>query len=766
MAELLLELFSEEIPARMQARAAEDLRRLVTEGLKAQGLEAGEARAYATPRRLALVVEGVPAKSPDLSEERKGPRVNAPEQAIAGFVKSAGLKSIKDATVVKDDKKGDFYVVKVEKPGRSAKEIVGEVVPAVAAKFPWQKSMRFNRFIDDAAHDDGKPGTKASDAPQELRWVRPLHAIVCQLDGKVVDFSFAGIDAGKSTRGHRFYGNEPFDVSGSADYVKALKAHKVILDPAERAALIGEQARALAKEHKLALVEDEALLAENAGLTEWPLVLMGSFDESFLAVPAECLMLSMKQHQKCFSLKHPRSGKLAAKFLLVSNLTPKDGGAHIIAGNEKVIAARLSDAKFFWQQDLKKPLDEMASALAGITFHEKLGSQKERVERISELAFQIAGSVDAVPEDARRAAQLAKADLVSGMVGEFPELQGLMGRYYAEAGGIKPEIARAIELHYKPKGPTDTVPLASQGDAVAIAVALADKLDTLVGFWAIGEKPTGSGDPYQLRRAALGVIRIVLENDLRLRMVSTTLEHLPRIRVHAFEQEIRELQKTKVSEYERKGEQLEAELEAAKNEAERIFQAATEGRPARVTIPPLIVDLLSFFADRLKVHLRDKGARHDLIDAVFALGGQDDLALIVKRVEALGAFLKTDDGATLLAGVKRASNILRDEEKKDKRSYAAAADSSLLREPQELALYEAIHKVKADTVAAINVENFAGAMRALAELRDPVDAFFDKVTVNVTGVTEAAALRANRLALLSEIRAATLNVADFSKIAG
>src|SRR6185369_4745826 len=496
MAELLLELFSEEIPARMQGRAAEDLRRLVVEGLKAHGLAVGEAKAYATPRRLALVVEGVPAKSPDLSEERKGPRVNAPEQAIAGFLKSSGLNSIRDAHVVKDEKKGDFYVVRISKPGRAAKEIIGEVVPAVAARFPWPKSMRWGAG--------------------RTSWVRPLHSIVCVLDGKVVPLAIEEVEAGKQTRGHRFHGDEPFEVSGAADYVKGLKAHKVILDPAERAALIAEQARALAKEHKLALVEDEALLAENAGLTEWPLVLMGSFEEAFLSVPAECLMLSMKQHQKCFSLKHPRSGKLASRFLLVSNLHPKDGGATIIAGNEKVIRARLSDAKFFWEQDKKKPLDEMASALAGITFHEKLGSQKDRVERVAELAFQIAGSVDADPADARRAAQLAKADLVSGMVGEFPELQGLMGRYYAEAAGTKPEIARAIELHYKPKGPTDTVPRAADGDAVAIAVALADKLDTLVGFWAIGEKPTGSGDPYQLRRAALGVIRIVLENDLRL----------------------------------------------------------------------------------------------------------------------------------------------------------------------------------------------------------------------------------------------------------
>jgi glycyl-tRNA synthetase beta chain len=717
MPELLLELFSEEIPARMQARAAEDLKRLVTEGLKAQGLEAGEAKAYATPRRLTLVVDGVPAKSPDISEERKGPRVNAPEQAIAGFLKSAGLKSIKEAQVAKDEKKGDFYVAKIEKRGRAAKEIVAEVVPAVAAKFPWPKSMRWG---------SGR-----------TQWVRPLHSIVCLLDGKTVPFAIADVESGKATRGHRVHGNEPFDVSGAADYAKGLKKHKVILDAAERAALIGEQARALAKEHKLALVEDEALLAENAGLTEWPTVLMGTFDEAFLEVPAECLMLSMKQHQKCFSLKAPRTGKLANKFLLVSNLVAKDGGRKIVAGNEKVIAARLSDARFFWEQDLKKPLDEMAVALGGITFHEKLGSQKERVERVAELAFQIAGSVDAVPEDARRAAQLAKADLVSGMVGEFPELQGLMGRTYAQAAGTKPEIARAIELHYKPKGPSDTVPKLEEGDAVAVAVALADKLDTLVGFWAIGEKPTGSGDPYQLRRAALGVVRIVLENDLRLR-----LSKIFKLARAPFEERLEVLYPGHISRVRREDERVQR----------------TGDAPAD--------DLLFFFSDRLKVHLRDAGARHDLIDAVFSLGGQDDLALIVKRVEALGEFLKTDDGANLLSGVKRASNILRDEEKKDKTSHAGAADPALLREPQEKALYQALQKVKADTAAAINVENFAGAMRALAELRAPVDAFFDKVTVNVADGPDAAKLRANRLALLSEIRAATLNVADFSKIAG
>ena len=741
MAELLLELFSEEIPARMQGRAAEDLKRLVTEGLKAQGLEAGEAKAFATPRRLTLMVEGVPAKSPDLAEERKGPRVNAPEQAIAGFVKSAGLKSIEDAEIVMDDKKGDFYVVRIEKPGRAAQEIVAELVPAVAARFPWPKSMRW--------------GSGRS------TWVRPLHGIVCLLDGKVVPLAVENVEAGRTTRGHRFYGNAPFEVKGAADYVKALRSHKVILDASERAQSIASQARGLAREHKLALVEDEALLAENAGLTEWPTVLMGTFDEAFLEVPAECLMLSMKQHQKCFSLRHPRTGKLANRFLLVSNLTPKDGGAAIVAGNEKVIAARLSDAKFFWEQDRKRPLDEMAGSLAGITFHEKLGTQKDRVERIAELAFQIAGAVDADKEDARRAAQLAKADLVSGMVGEFPELQGLMGRYYAEAGGIKPETARAIELHYKPKGPSDTVPKVEEGDAVAVAVALADKLDTLVGFWAIGEKPTGSGDPYQLRRAALGVIRIVLENDLRLpltpflvkacRSFRDVLENAP---LGHLDVEVSPANIGRLAEY----------FQEQKEETRGVKGARYLGAILRVV--DMDGNLIEFFADRLKVHLREKGARHDLIDAVFSLGGQDDLALIVKRVEALGEFLKTDDGANLLIGVRRAINIVRDEEKKDKRSYAGAADPKLLREPQEKALYAAIQKVKHDTAAAINVESFAGAMRALAELRAPVDAFFDKVTVNVADGPDAAALRANRLALLSEIRAATLTVADFSRIAG
>jgi glycyl-tRNA synthetase beta chain len=714
MSELLLELLSEEIPARMQSRASDDLKRLIVDGLKARGLEAGEARSFATPRRLTLVIEGVPAKSPAISEEKKGPRVGAPEQAVQGFLKSAGLASINDATVVKDEKKGDYYVAKIEKPGRAAAEIVAETIVEVSAKFPWPKSMRWGA--------------------SSFQWVRPLQAVLCLLDGKVVPFEIAGLEAGNETRGHRFLGPGPFKVKNFADYESKLAAHHVMLDPQKRAAAISEQAHALAKDVKLELIEDDALLAENAGLTEWPVVLMGSFDKAFLEVPAEVLTTSMKTHQKCFSLREPRSKKLANKFLLVSNLVAKDGGVEIVSGNEKVIRARLSDAKFFWQQDLKHPLGEMAGKLAGITFHEKLGSQKDRVDRIEQLAFELAGACDAIPEDARRAAGLAKADLVSGMVGEFPELQGLMGCYYAEHVGIKPEIARALELHYKPKGPTDTVPREDQGDAVAVAVALADKLDTLVGFWAIGEKPTGSGDPYQLRRAALGVIRIVLENDLRLPLIKPIQTVLAQLKLQC--------------------------ARASKSDS-------VTG--ARSSDTQVIMDLLLFFEERLIVYLRDKGARPDTVASVIALNREIegaeiifDLALIVRRVEALDAFLKTDDGANLLAGVKRAANILAIEEKKDKKSYAGPYDLKLISEKEETALAAAIEATKQDTVAAINVENFAGAMRALSELRAPVDAFFEKILVNA----DDPKIRENRLRLLSEIRAATQTVADFSKISG
>jgi glycyl-tRNA synthetase beta chain len=707
MSELLLELFSEEIPARMQARAADDLRRLVGDGLQAAGLATGEARCYATPRRLTLVIDNVPAGSAAVREEKKGPRVGAPEAAIQGFLKGAGLKSLDQATLVKDAKKGDFYVAVIDKPGQPAASIIAGVVADTIQKFPWPKSMRWGKG--------------------PLVWVRPLHSIVCLLGGKVVPFAVAGIESGNTTEGHRFLSPGRFKVEGFGDYQKKLRAAHVILDPAERAKMIGDQARAIAKANKLELVADEGLLTENAGLTEWPTVLMGTFDEAFLAVPAECLATSMRAHQKCFSLKDPKTGKLANRFLAVANLDPKDEGRAIIDGNQKVIAARLSDAKFFWEQDLKRKLEPMHFELKGITFHDKLGTQWDRMERITELARQIAGAVDAEPELAGRAAQLCKADLVSGMVGEFPELQGLMGRYLAEAEKMDPRIARAIELHYKPKGPTDTVPREDQGDAVAIAVALADKLDTLVGFWAIDEKPTGSGDPFQLRRAALGMLRILIENDLRLPLLPVIQKHY----------------------------------------SDRLSKPTAQLSPPDVLLKgvdahALALDLLAFVAERLKVYLRDQGARHDLIDAVFSLGGQDDLALVVKRVNALGEFLKTDDGANLLAGVKRAANILAIEEKKDKASYAGVYDLELLKEPEELKLAAAIESVKQDTKAAINVENFAGAMRALAELRAPVDAFFEKVTVN----DKEPAIRQNRLKLLSEIRATTLQVADFSKIAG
>ncbi len=701
--ELLIELFSEEIPARMQARAAEDLKRLVLEGLKARGLTTGTALAFATPRRLTLAIADVPSMSPAVSEERKGPRVGAPDAAIQGFLKSAGLASIDQATVIEDGKKGSYYAARIERPGMPTSVIVADTLRDVCEKFPWPKSQRWGSG--------------------SFTWVRPLQSILCLYAGEVVHVEIGGIASGNVTRGHRFHGNHPITVTSFEDYGTKLNAAKVLLPASERVEMIREQAEALARKAGLELVEDEALLAENAGLTEWPTVHMGTFDEAFLAVPGECLTTSMRAHQKCFSLRDPATGKLANRFLMVANLVAADGGHEIIKGNEKVIRARLSDARFFWEQDLKRKLEPMHFELKGITFHEKLGTQWDRMERITELARQIAGSVDAEPELAGRAAQLCKADLVSGMVGEFPELQGLMGRYYAESEHMNPKIAAAIEEHYKPRGAGDTIPTAP----VSIAVALADKLDQLVGFWAIGEKPTGSGDPYQLRRAALGIIRIVLENDLRVPLVPLIEMHRKRVGVTMLGG-------------------LRSDLNAT--EVERLELATS--------------DLLSFFADRLKVHLREKGARHDLIDAVFSLGGQDDLALVVRRVEALDAFLKSDDGANLLAGVKRAANILAIEEKKDKRTYAEPYDIKLLVEKEEAALAAAIESARQDTVAALNVENFTGAMNALADLRAPVDAFFEKVTVNAPD----AALRANRLKLLSEIRAATQTVADFSKIAG
>ena len=693
MAELLLELFSEEIPARMQGRAKEDLARLLGNGLAAAGLEFTSIRTFATPRRLTAVVEGLPPRSPDIREERKGPRLDAPEAAIKGFLKAAALPSI-DKAEKRDDKKGAYYVAIIERPGRATSDVIAAIVPEIVRSFPWPKSMRWG---------SGK-----------LRWVRPLHSILCLLDGKVVDFEIDGIRSGKETRGHRFMAPEPFSVKSFADYAKKLREAKVILDGEERARIIAEEARSQAARHGLALVEDEGLLAENAGLTEWPVALMGSFDESFLAVPPEVLSTAMKAHQKCFSIRNGEN--LANRFVLVANLKAEDKGHAIIAGNERVIAARLADAKFFFDHDRKVLLPDRVPKLKEIVFHEKLGTQYERVQRVYKLAREIAPLVGADPDLAERAAILAKADLVSDMVGEFPELQGVMGRYYALEQEENPVVADAIAAHYKPVGPSDDVPR----EPVAIAVALADKLDTLVGFWAIDEKPTGSKDPYALRRAALGVIRIILENGLRL--------HL---------------------------------MDALEFQVDKTVKKRNNVKWAHRQVEQTNVDLLDFFADRLKVYLRDRGARHDLVDAVFALGG-DDLLMIVRRVEALGRFLDTEDGEHLLIGTKRAINILRIEEKKDARVYDEAPDAKLFKRPEEKALAKAVDEVETAAAAAVAREDFEGAMAAMAKLRTPVDAFFDHVTVNAPEPD----LRANRLRLLNRIRATTLAVADVSKIEG
>jgi len=724
MPDLLLELFSEEIPARMQARAEADLQRMMAEALTQGGLKAGSTKTYSGPRRIVFIAEGVPAQSAATVEERKGPRVGAPERAVEGFLRAAGLKSLDECQIVKDPK-GDYYLARAEKPGRSAPSIIAEAVPEIVRKFPWPKSMRWGS--------------------SRIRWVRPLHSILCLFDDKPVEFEVDGVKSGDVTYGHRFLSGEKvtqpksLKISKNSDYAEALLHSKVVVAGENRAGDILEGARNAASEAGLALVEDHGLLAENAGLVEWPVVLSGAFDESFLEVPEEILMTSMKTHQKCFSLRDSKSGKLANRFILVSNLEAEDGGKAIVAGNERVIRARLSDAKFFWRNDLGRPLEKLTELLGQVTFHEKLGTQLERVENFTRLTLVIAQIIDADAEVADRAAHLSKADLMSETVGEFPELQGIIGRYIALAQGEKPAIADAIAEHYKPQGPSDPVP----SNPVSIAVALADKIYTLVGFWAINEKPTGSKDPFALRRAALGVIRILLENKLRVRLVP----------ILNFAYELAE----KAS--------VDAETRLRSRTEKGDFLVA-RGRTHRdwggTQIPTHIAELLEFFVDRLRVHLRDKGARHDLIDAVFALPGQDDLLIIVRRVEALGRFLETKDGATLLALVRRALNILKIEEKKDAKSYEGAPAAKLLKEKEEKALNTAINGVGEQVAKALASEDFEGAMAALAKLRAPVDAFFDKVTVNA----DDPGLRQNRLTLLAQIRALTLQIADFSKIEG
>ena len=695
MTELLIEFFSEEIPARMQARAADDLKRLVTDKLAANGLTFATAEAHSTPRRLALVVDGLPERTADVREEKKGPRVGSPEQAVAGFLKSAGLDSL-DQCEQRDTGKGVFYFAVTEKKGRETAEVLAEIIPAAMAELPWPKSMRWGT------------GT--------VRWVRPLHSIIALFGGRVLDggYDIGGTQGrvafGNSTRGHRFLAPDAFTVESFADYKEKLRAAKVVLDREERKAKIKADAEALAAAQGLSLSPDDALLEEVAGLVEWPVVLMGSIDESFMDVPSEVLITSMRTHQKYFAVLDAE-GRMAPRFIVVANTETLDGGKAVVAGNERVLRARLSDAKFFWDQDRKTKLEARVPALEKITFHAKLGTVAEKVTRVQLLAAEIARAIGADSDAASRAALLCKADLVTEVVGEFPEVQGIMGRYYALGQGESADVANAIADHYKPLGPSDSCPTAP----VSVAVALADKIDTLVGFFAIDEKPTGSKDPYALRRAALGVIRLVLENGLRVKL---------------------------------------GEVFAAAHGAYTVSGFAPAGSVGG--------DLMSFFADRLKVVLREQGVRHDLVDAVFALGGEDDLVRLLARVKALQDFVGSDEGANLLAAYKRASNIVRIEEKKDGRSYEGQIDISQLVTAEEQALYSALGEVNDVAEPYIAKEDFTGTMAALAKLRGPVDAFFDKVTVNA----EDKDLRANRLRLLTQIRTTLNAVADFSKIEG
>ena len=715
MPDLLLELFSEEIPARMQRKAAQDLKSLVTNALVERGCTYEGAQAYATPRRLALHIAGLPARQPDQREEKKGPRVGAPDGAIQGFLKSAGLTDLSQAKIETDPKKGDFYVAVLETAGRAVPDLLADIMPAIISQFPWPKSMRWG---------------KASQQAGALRWVRPLQSIICTFGPEtesveVIHFDIDGLASGDTTRGHRFHAPDTIQVRRFDDYGASLERAKVVLDTDRRKDIILHDAKNLAFARGLELVEDDALLEEVAGLVEWPVVLMGSFDPDFLVIPPEVVRATIRANQKCFVLRDPKTGNLSNHFLLTANIEASDGGKQVIAGNERVVRARLSDARHFWELD-QKPLpgfeatqgtllDQRLAKLRAlnIVFHEKLGTQGQRIDRIMALAGALAPVVGADGVQARRAAELCKADLVTEMVGEFPEVQGLMGRRYAEMQGEAPSVAAAIEDHYKPQGPSDRVPT----DAVAVAVALVDKLDTLVGFWAIDEKPTGSKDPYALRRAALGVVRLVLENRLNLALKTSLSRHFALI----------------------------AQTSAVLVEADASM------------------DLLSFFHDRLKVYLRDSGARHDLIDAVLASGQLDDLLMIVRRVEALGSLLDSDDGKNLLAGYKRAANILRAEEKKDgEGAFAGAVDGKLLQLDQEKALASALATVTLQVSEAVKAENFAGAMAALATLRPAVDAFFDGVTVNA----DEAELRVNRLRLLAQLREATRSVADFGLIQG
>lgn len=693
MPNLLIELFSEEIPARMQRRAAEDLKKIVTNGMVDAGLTYAGAAAFSTPRRLTLAVQDVLSESPTIQEERKGPRVDAPDKAIEGFLRGAGLT--KDQLEVREEKKGKVYFATIKKPGRPATDIIAEVLENAVRNFPWPKSMRWGAG--------------------SLRWVRPLHSIVCiltdDLGTHVVPLNIDGIESGNTTLGHRFMSSgDRITVSGFDDYAAALKKHYVILDPEERAQMIWQDAANIAFASGLEIVEDAGLLAEVSGLVEWPVVLMGEIDQEFLELPPEVLQTSMREHQKFFSVRDTKSGQIT-RFITVANRETADQGATILAGNQKVLSARLADAKFFWENDLRvatiQGLSAWSDRLSNVTFHNKLGTQKDRIDRIMALANALSPMTSADARLAEKAAEIAKADLSSEMVYEFPELQGLMGRYYAQAAGEVQEVANACEQHWQPLGPSDDVPT----EAVSVTVALADKMDTLCGFWAIDEKPTGSKDPFALRRAALGVIRLVLENQTRLPLTEVAKLHFNR-------------------------------FEHGQNDED------------------MASDLLGFFHDRLKVYLRDRGIPHDVIDACIAMEGNDDIALLVKRAEALTEFLSSEDGENLVQGFRRANNILTQAEEKDGVEYSFGADVKFAETEEERALFSAIDTQGPKIDDAIQAEDFVSAMGAMASLRVPVDAFFEAVQVN----SDNEIVRRNRLNLLSQVRKICARVVDLGRI--
>ncbi|MEJ0025467.1 MAG: glycine--tRNA ligase subunit beta [Rhizomicrobium sp.] len=747
MSDLLLELFSEEIPARMQAQAARDLERLVVGALSDRGLLFEGVKAFAGPRRLTLAVSGLPAKQPDVSEEKKGPRVGAPDKAVQGFLRSAGVK-LKDCET-RDDGKGPFYVAVIALKGRATADVIADFLPDLLAKLPWPKSMRWPQ---ESLTPAGQ-GPSGANAP--VRWVRPLHSILCTLDGEVVSFTFAGVASNNRTRGHRFLSSGEIAVKRFEDYARKLREAHVVLDAEERKAIIFEGVKGAAFVHGLEMIPDEGLLDEVCGLVEWPVVLIGAIEDQFMDVPPEILQTAMRTHQKYFSLRDPATGKFANRFALVANMIAEDGGIKIVAGNERVLRARLSDASFFWFRDKQWRLNNRVIDLAEVVFHGELGSQFARTLRVSALSGLIATAIGADSVLARRAGWLAKVDLVSDVVGEFPELQGVMGSYYALNDGEPPEIAAAIREQYRPQGPSDVVP----NSPVSVALSLADKIDTAVGFFGIGLKPTGSSDPYALRRSALGVIRIILANEIRLELrkviaMAFSLHVQKRVEPAYF------ARSTKIPlSLLGTPKHAEAELEALNGALDEAIALARSSTSQPVD---QLDEILSFFEERLKVALREKGTRHDLIDAVFSLGNEDDLVRLVARVEVLQAFLKTDDGANLLTAYRRAANILKAEEKKDKIAYDGEPDPEAFALREEKALFVELATASELIKAEIERERFAEAMGVMARLRGPVDAFFEKVTVN----DKDANLRKNRLLLLSRLRATLHTVADFSKMEG